>query len=532
MVLQGLLQSGSSALERATRYAEKNPLVVALVVLPAVYTLVKSKARKRAKYVQYPSPPSTLPILGNTLDSVKNRPRFHDWIYSLCKHFKGKPFLLRTIGRPDLIMLTNPEQWEDVLKTHFDNFPKGPYKFEMLEDLFGRGIFATDGEVWARQRKTASNLFTARSLRESMSKTIRKYTHILIRVLDKASASGATIDLFKILNQFTMEAFAEIGFGIEMNGLETEKEHEFQQSFDRALAALMLRIVRPAWLWRLERWLNIGSERQLKEDVKVIDKTMLDIIAQSFEKWQKRTSDGDTTDLVSLFLDQNGKSRDAKEAVFDTRDLRDLLANFLLAGRDTTAQSLSWFLLNMSRHPEVADKIRAEIKHVIPELMDGSLQTPTAEQVQQLTYLEAALKESLRLYPIVAFQSRHAMEDVVLRDGTFIPKDTHVGMPSYSMGRMEHVWGPDATEYKPERWIDPETTKLIAVSAFKFTAFHSGPRICLGMNLAMLEMKIVAASLLSRMDIEILNEDQITYDFSITLPIRGEMLATVKTLAN
>ncbi|TMW62717.1 hypothetical protein Poli38472_005335 [Pythium oligandrum] len=93
---------------------------------------------------------------------------------------------------------------------------------------------------------------------------------------------------------------------------------------------------------------------------------------------------------------------------------------------------------------------------------------------------------------------------------------------------MEHVWGPDATEFKPERRIDPDTKKLLVVSAFKFTSFNGGPRICLGMNLAMLEMKIVMASLLSRMDIDILNKDEITYDFSITLPLRGGVHAKVR----
>ncbi|TMW62715.1 hypothetical protein Poli38472_005333 [Pythium oligandrum] len=362
-----------------------------------------------------------------------------------------------------------------------------------------------------------------------MTKTIQKHTVTLLRVLNKASTTGTTLDLFRLLNQFTMEAFCVIGFGIEMNGLESNKEHRFQRGFDRGLSVLMLRIVRPAWLWRMQRFLNVGPERQLKEDVRILDDTLFKIIAESFEKRQSNTHDRDATDLVSLFLDQYEKSPDAKEKDFDPRYLRDMIANFLLAGRDTTAQSLSWFFLRLTRHPHVAVKIRAELKKVLPELMEGKMDTPSMEQVQQLTYVEAALKETLRLHPVVPFQSKLVEQDIVLSDGTFIPKDSHVGLPGYSLSRMEHVWGPDATEYKPERWIDHETKKLINVSAFKFPAFNAGPRICLGMNLAMLEMKIVVASLLSRMDITILNEDQVTYDFSLTLPVRGGMLAKINT---
>ncbi|TMW62716.1 hypothetical protein Poli38472_005334 [Pythium oligandrum] len=131
---------------------DAHSIAVVLLVLPVVYKLVpwlfrntSKRPNESTKCPQFPSPPSTLPILGNTLDMVKHRPEFHDWIYSLCKHFDGKPFVLRTLGRPDLIMLSSPDQWEDVFKTHFENFPKGPYKRELLADILGEGIFASDG---------------------------------------------------------------------------------------------------------------------------------------------------------------------------------------------------------------------------------------------------------------------------------------------------------------------------------------------------------------------------------------------------
>ena len=86
----------------------------------------------------------------------------------------------------------------------------------------------------------------------------------------------------------------------------------------------------------------------------------------------------------------------------------------------------------------------------------------------------------------------------MLSDGTFIAGGSTVSLPMYALGRMPHVWGPHAAEFQPERWIDAQTGKLISVSAYKFVAFNAGPRLCLGKNLAMLEIKLIVATLLSK----------------------------------
>uniref|UniRef100_K3WMJ1 Cytochrome P450 n=1 Tax=Globisporangium ultimum (strain ATCC 200006 / CBS 805.95 / DAOM BR144) TaxID=431595 RepID=K3WMJ1_GLOUD len=90
---------------------------------------------------------------------------------------------------------------------------------------------------------------------------------------------------------------------------------------------------------------------------------------------------------------------------------------------------------------------------------------------------------------------------------------------------------PNAKEYKPERWIDPETGKIKSVSAYKFPTFNAGPRICLGMNLALMEIKIVAASLLSKFHLELVPDQDVTYDFSLTLLVKGALFANIIPVA-
>lgn len=478
-------------------------------------------------------PAGTLPFLENTLSLVVHVPDFQDWVASLCKHFDGEPFLIKALDRPDLMILSTPQASEDMFKNEFTCFPKGDFFNNNLRDLLGEGIFAVDYAKWVHQRKTASHLFTMRALRESMTATVQSHALVLHKMFQRSADQQSSIDLFKLFNRFTIEAFAEIGFGIHMGCLDSEDEHPFQTAFDSAQRVIALRFLRPGGFWRLQRFLSIGAEGELKKNMKVINDTVLDIVAKSLARRNDTTSSGGKKrkDIVSLFLDNASQNPDFAQQEFDHVYLRDIVVNFLIAGRDTMAQALSWFFYNLSSHPEVEKKIRDEITSTIPELASAAITTLSMDQVQQLVYLEAALKETLRLHPSVPFLTKAVAHDVVLSDGTFIRGNTTVGVSAYGMGCMASVWSADAEQFNPDRWIDTATGKVKTESAYKFVAFNAGPRICLGMNLAMLEMKLVVASLLSKFHVQLLPNQEITYDFSLTLPVRGAMMAAVTRAA-
>ncbi|GMF33391.1 unnamed protein product [Phytophthora fragariaefolia] len=233
------------------------------------------------------------------------------------------------------------------------------------------------------------------------------------------------------------------------------------------------------------------------------------------------TSTPKHTDLMTLML-QSGDATNPQE-------IQDACLNFYAAGKDTTAFSLSWFIVMMNRNPRVLCKVREELRRVVPDLFTGGLDTPTLEHLQQCTYLEAALKESLRLNTLVVY--RLANRDTTLSDGTFIPKDARAVFSKYGSARQPTVWGADAAEYKPERWIDKKTGKLKKMSSFQFVTFSAGPRQCIGMRLAMMEMMTVLSVIFSRFDLETLMDPfNITYDFSLVLPVKGTLDVRVRSL--
>ncbi|TMW60293.1 hypothetical protein Poli38472_000335 [Pythium oligandrum] len=501
---------------------------VLLVVVHYVFPQ-KSTLGELAPYAKY-----KLPAFKHMAEVLQRFHDYHHWMTELCGQHDGRTFRINMITF-DVTILQTPELYEDVLKTQFECFDKGEFMCDILSDMLGNGIFAVDGHQWLHQRKTASNLFTMRTLRDHMATTVQQLMPRVHAIFDKAVSAQQPLDLTKLLNRFTMEGFAKIGFGVELMALEREEDHPFMAAFDRVQQITALRFIRPRWFWKTQRWLDMGAEHQLREDIKVIDTMVLRIIGESLERRQKHTPDVTASaahDIVSLFLDDISHD-EKREAPFNPVFLRDIVVNFLIAGRDTTAQALSWFFYELSSHPEVEKRIRQELNEVWLSQVDDQTTsyTPTMEQAQQLTYLEAAVRETLRLHPSVPENFKQARHDTMLVDGTFVPAGSHVALPNYALGRMPHIWGPDATTFRPERWLDPTSPdKLIKVSAFKFNAFYAGPRMCLGINLALMEMKMFIASVLSTFHLEIVPDQDVTYELSLTLPMKNALVTQIQAL--
>jgi cytochrome P450 len=501
-------------------------LAVAFALL-LVWQLLPPKASKHQKLFQ---PASTLPILGNTLDLMWfQKHRLHDWMREQSLASGGKPWLLTVVGQLPRVVLSSPEAYEDVFKTQFDVFVRGPG--ETVKEVLGEGIFNVDGDKWKHQRRVTSHLFSMHMLKDCMNAVIREKTVKLRDVLAKCAERGDVVSIKSLLNKFTADTFTRIGFGVEANGLDDPVEVECKQPLDAALQVVQVRLQSPVWLWKLRRLLNIGSERVMRESMQQVNDTIEQIVAKSLDNKQKAKSGVDSShkDLMTLML-QSGDFT-------DVREIHDVAVDFYAAGKDTSAFSLSWFIVMMNRHPHVLGKVREELRGVVPDLFTGELDAPTQEHLQQLTYLEAALRESLRLNALAVY--RLANRDTTLSDGTFVPKGARVVFSMFASARQPTVWGPDAAEYKPERWLyeekDKETTvklKLKTVSSFKFVTFSAGPRQCIGMRLAMMEMMTVLAVVFSRFDLVTVDDPfDITYDFSLVLPVKGPLAVRVRSLA-
>ncbi|GAB9475659.1 Cytochrome p450 [Globisporangium polare] len=531
-----------SALTQLLREGRDTLLTPGVAVLACAVALlgymITPSPQDRAVH-HLPTPTSTLPLFDNTLDFLTTyREKLYDFFLDNTLKQSGKMWRMKAMGRPVAVVLTTPEAFEHVLKTKFEDFGKGPRFWKTMEDLMGNGIFAVDGTLWMHQRKTASHLFSLQMMHDTVEQTVVHYTTILCERLGEISSANETVNFKRLLDIFTMDVFTKIGFGVDLNSLRSSENQAFLDAFERASLGLLLRFQVPTWYWQLKKKLNIGSERVMAEDIKTLNTMVYDIISRSMARRRSSEKAGgghdpsSGRDLISLFLEkEETEYANGEQTKTDASFIRDMAVSFLAAGRDTTSQSMTWLILMLNRNPRVLQKVREELNEQLPGLFDGSKTVPSMEDVQQLTYLEAAIRESLRLNPVVGANSRMALRDTTLHDGTFIKKGTRVGLHSYVLGRLPWVWGDDACEYKPERWIDAETGKLMQVSPFKFQAFLGGPRTCIGMKFALMEMKMAMAAVLSKFEITTVKEPfDFQYRATLTMTIKGPVDVTITPL--
>ncbi|KEH40920.1 putative alkane 1-monooxygenase [Medicago truncatula] len=423
------------------------------------------------------------------------------------------------------IITSEPQNLEHLLKTKFNIFPKGNFFKDTVSDLLGDGIFAVDNETWQKQRKTASIEFHSTKFRKLTTDSLFELVNNrLIPVLDSSLKKSVSIDLQDILLRLTFDNVCMIAFDVDPSCLQLHlPEIPFARAFEDATEATLLRFVAPVCVWKAMRFLNLGMERKLKESIQKVDEFAENVIrARKKELSLEHDMEDDKrkSDLLTVFMklkDENGKA-------YSDKFLRDICVSFILAGRDTSSVALSWFFWLLNQNHEVEEKILEEICRVVSQREDININKEVfndslrfkPEEIKKMGYLHAALSETLRLYPSVPMDHKEVVEDDTFPDGTKLKKGTKIIYAIYSMGRMESIWGKDCLEFKPERWLTKDG-HFIGESAYKFTAFNGGPRLCLGKDFAYYQMKYVAASIIFRYHVKVVENHLIVPKLSLTL---------------
>lgn len=410
------------------------------------------------------------------------------------------------------VITTDPRNVEHILKGNFDNYPKGPNMEWIFRDLLGRGIFNADGKNWSQQRKTTSHMFTANLFKEHIWAVVMRNAK-KTRAILSGSPTDKPVDFFNLMNRFTLDTIGEIGFGKHIGSLE-DPSSPFLRSFDRAQQIVMMRFVTP--FWEVLRCLGVGSEADQREHFRRLDEYSRTVVQELQACVSQDGGKVGWADIerkksfVGLFLaDANKRGEHVSED-----HLRDLVLNFLIAGRDTTAQALSWTVFLLSCHPEVEAKARQEVNEVC------GVAEPKYDDINKLVYLNAILSEALRLYPSVPLDSKYALNDDVWPDGTFVPAGTDIFYNIYAMGRDPSIWGENAEEFRPERWLAMSRMP----DNYMYPVFNGGPRECLGRRLAMIEMKTCLAMLLPHLTLKLaVSPDEVVKDSQLTIGMRRGM---------
>jgi cytochrome P450 len=470
-----------------------------------------------------PSVPVCWPVVGMMPALIFNAHNLHTWITNILSECCCN-FYLHGAWFSDmkLFVTSDPMNIQHIFTSNFQNYPKGEEFLEIF-DILGDGIFNSDADNWKAQRVKAQQLITQPRFRAYVAQSSRdKVEKALLPFLVHASKQSRVIDMQDVFLRLTFDITTNLVFGVDPNCLSIELPIiPFARAMDDANETIFFRHVIPMAVWKLLRKLNIWREKKLADASRVIDQ----FVEQTIEKRRADKKEVKETeslpDLLSSYIDDNETGKLDKF-------LRDTTVNLMLAGRDTTGAGLSWFLWLLMQNRHVEEKILTELNSIPHNFTSDGMVIFNPEELAKSVYLHAALNEALRLFPPVPFEHKGVLKDDMLPSGFLATPGVKILISTYSMARMEGVWGKDCSEFKPERWIS-DKNKLKYEPSYKFLSFNTGPRTCLGKDIAFTQMKAAAAALVSNFHFELEQSSHVIAPKpSIILQMKNGLMVKVK----
>ncbi|GAB1524868.1 Protein kinase alk2 [Rhizoctonia solani] len=414
----------------------------------------------------------------------------------------GYTFNLGLFGE-DQIVTIEPENIKAILSTDFNSFEKGPKVQEKMESVLGKGIFNSDGDMWKFHRGMTRPYFS----RDRISHFNNFARHsdlaiskILARLNEPARPGlPMAVDIQDLVGRFTLDSGTEFLFGRDVCSLESplpypqEKPKDGAASFSMAFGRAQDFMAHRFSLAELWAWLELFWNRT-EQDMDIINAFVTPLLTNKLEEKRALGSDVKSNSVTS-----DGVANELEEAqdtlldhllrlTDDISVIKDELINILVAARDTTASTLTFAVYLLAENPQVMAKLREEVLNRL-----GASNHPTSEDFKQMKYLRAVLNETLRLFPAVPMNERAAAKSTVLHSGGkkyYVPAGA----------KRKDLWGPDAEDFDPERWLDERLKKYVTPNPFIFLPFNAGPRICLGQQFAYNEASYFLSRLLQRVE--------------------------------
>ena len=428
--------------------------------------------------------PRGVPVLGNLAQIDTSR--MHLQLEAWCRQF-GPLFKVR-LGRQQVVVVGEHERVATILRDRPDGFRRTKRLNDIWTEMgLATGVFGAHGEVWRRQRRMVMAGFDPAHVKNYFPSLTRVAQRLAGR-WQAAARHDTSIDLQADLMRYTVDAIAGLAFGAEVNTLESD-EDVIQRHLDQLFPALLKRTMSPVPTWR---WVRLPADRRLARSIAAVNAAVDGFIAQAR---RRLLADPGLREQPRNLLEAMIAAADQPGSGIDDRQVAGNVLTMLLAGEDTTANTLSWMIHLLWRHPQALARATEEVRRVVADPA-----TPTLEQVAALDYVEACAHETMRLKPVGPLLSFQALHDTTIGD-VRIPADTMV----ITLMRRDSVSEdqvPRATSFEPERWMVAGGPGAIANSAKRISMpFGAGPRICPGRYLALLEMKIAMVVLLGRFDI-------------------------------
>ncbi|XP_030788466.1 cytochrome P450 3A5 isoform X3 [Rhinopithecus roxellana] len=462
-------------------------LLFIMYILPPSHTGPSSHGLFKRQGIPGPTP---LPFLGNILSYRQGIWKFDTECYKKYGKCGGET----QDGQLPVLTITDPDMIKTVLvKECYSVFtnrrPLGPV------GLMKSAISIAEDEEWKRIRSLLSPTFTSGKLKE-MFPIIAQYGDVLVRNLRREAEKGKPVTLKDIFGAYSMDVITGTSFGVNIDSLNNPKD-PFVESIKKFLKfdildPLFLSIVLFPFLTPAFEALNVS----------LFPKDAMNFLSKSVNRMKKsRLNDKQKhrVDFLQLMIDsQNSKEIESHKALSD----QELVAQsiiFIFAGYETTSSVLSFTIYELATHPDVQQKLQKEIDAVLPNKAPA-----TYDAMVQMEYLDMVVNETLRLFPIAIRLERVCKKDVEI-NGVFIPKGAMVVIPTYALHHDPKYWT-EPEEFRPERFSKKNKD---SIDPYIYTPFGTGPRNCIGMRFALMNMKLALIKVLQNFSFKPCKETQI-----------------------
>jgi cytochrome P450 len=399
-----------------------------------------------------------------------------------------------------MVSTCEPENVQTILALKFQDYELGPLRRDIFSEVIGKGIFTTDGEEWVHFRQQLRPQFNRDQISDLES--TGRHVQILFKALPEEDAQGWIdgTDIIPYIYRFTMDVSTEFLFGHSVdtqtrslhsqdsgNTEEIREDLEFTKAMNDSQEYI-------SWRFRFGPLYWLVKSKKYVDDCGIVQRFADRFVNLALNPDHKHSASEHGKGRKYVLLD---------ELVSETRDpteLRNQILHVLLAGRDTTASLLNLSLIMLSKNPEEFKKLRdAVVSNFGTEISPTN--HITFSSMKACKAINNFIYETLRLYPLVPMNSRRALRNTTLPTGggldrkqpVAIREGEQVGFPAYVIHRRHDIWGEDADEFRPDRWIN---RKL----GWEMIAFGGGPRVCLGQQFALNEVSFVLVRFLQRYD--------------------------------
>ncbi|KAF5314303.1 hypothetical protein D9619_011868 [Psilocybe cf. subviscida] len=484
-----------------------------------------------------PGPPSSSLLAGSLLDLVAPATG-RDWQIHVNNTYGGVAKFKTLFGGSSLLV-NDPKALHHILVKDQEIFEEWPAFAATNGLLFGPGLVATIGSQHKKQRKMLTPAFSIKHLRgmAPMFVVIARELETNISALVKDCPKE--IDVTQWLNRFALEAIGRGGMGHSFGKMSESTEYSEAMRELAATVSVMVpgapltplfKYMGPRWLRRfalkLVPWTLL---QRLVDIVNVMDDKATEIFAEQQKDLEHAVADKDGKDIMGILLRANRSSVEADK--MSNEEMVGQISTLVFTATDTTSGAMARVLHLLAQYPEVQEKLRAEVTeafHHQDEAIDFN-------NVSALPYLDAVIKETLRVHPPIPTIFRRTLKDIVIplyhpitgTDGRImnevhIEKGTDIFINIIGANHNPKTWGEDASEWKPERWLSelPESVTKIrdlsGVYAHQMT-FIAGNRACIGFNFAQMEMRIVLAILLQSLEFSLPKDKEIGWNLGLLM---------------